>query len=206
MAPVTLTPTGMETLRNKNDLWTFNSQSFLVRVHRTQRKALFIPDSRCPVPTERLENYRRTVIHRPNNNTEVIEETYQDLDKKQQKRIIQGQNWTGETWFRVKRGTPLPGDIPPQPALPPANGPTPATSRQLTTNEPQAPMYRHNVKKPLTEVRPTGQTMTSAQTHQTAIPSNRSQSNTGLLDQRRSILETCACSTKKGHVHSTASR
>ena len=70
----------------------------------------------------------------------------------------------------MKRETPLPGDIPPQPALPPANGPIPATFRQLTTNEPQAPMYRHNVKKPLTEVRPTGQTMTSTQTHQTAIP------------------------------------
>jgi hypothetical protein len=131
IAPVTLTPTGMEILRNKNDLWTFNSQGFLVRVHRTQRKALFMPDSRCPVPTGRLENYRRTVIQRPNNNTEVIEEAYQDLDKKQQKRVIQGHNWTGETWFKVNRGTPLPGNIPPQPALPPATGPTPATSRQL---------------------------------------------------------------------------
>ena len=36
--------------------------------------------------------------------------------------------------------------------------------------------------------------------------SKRSQSNTGLLDQRRSILETCACPTKKGHVHSTTNR
>ena len=169
-APVTLTPAGMEILRNKNGLCTFNSQGFLVRVHRTQRKALFMPDSRCPVPTERLENYRRTVIQRPNSNTEVIEEAYQDLDKKQQKRVIEGHNWTGETWFKVKRGTPLPGNIPPQPALPPAKGPTPATSRQLTADEPQAPMYRHNVKKPLTEARPTGQAMTSTQTHQTAIP------------------------------------
>ena len=94
ISPVTLTPAGMEILRNKNDLWTFNSQGFFVRVHRTTRKALFMPDSRCPVPTERLENYRRTIIQRPNNNTEVIEEAYQDLDKKQQKRIIQGNNWT----------------------------------------------------------------------------------------------------------------
>ena len=170
IAPVTLTPTGMEILRNNNDLWTFNSQGFLVRVHRTQRNALFMPDSRCPAPTERLENYRRTVIQWPNNNTEVTEEAYQDLDKKQQKRVIQGHNWTEETWFKVKRGTPLPGNIPPQPALPPAKGTTPATSRQLTADEPQAPMYRHNVKKPLTEVRPTGQAMTSTQTHQTAIP------------------------------------
>ena len=169
IAPVTLTPTGMEVLRNKNDLWTFNSQGFLVRIHRTTRKALFMPDSRCPVPTERLENYRRTIIQRPNNNTEVIEEAYQDLDKKQQKRIIQGNNWTGETWFKVKRGTTLPGNIPPQPALPPAKGPT-TLSQQTTEDQPQAPMYRHNVKKPLTEGRPTGQAMTTTQPHQTAIP------------------------------------
>ena len=31
-------------------------------------------------------------------------------------------------------------------------------------------MYRHNVKKPLTEVRPTGQAMTTTQPYQTAIP------------------------------------
>ena len=51
--PVTLTPTGMEAVRNKNDLWTFKAQGYLVRVHRTQRKALFTPDDRCPVPTGR---------------------------------------------------------------------------------------------------------------------------------------------------------
>ena len=50
---VTLTPTGMEALRNKNDLWTFNAQGYLVRAQRTQRKALFTPDDRCPVPTDR---------------------------------------------------------------------------------------------------------------------------------------------------------
>ena len=111
IALVTLTPTGMEILRNRNDLWTFNSQGFLVRVHRTQRKALFMPDNNCPVPTERLENYGRTVIQQPDNNTEVIEETYQNLDKRQQKRVIQKPHWTGETWLRVKRGTPLPGNI-----------------------------------------------------------------------------------------------
>ena len=169
IAPVTLTPTGMEVLRNKNDLWTFNSQGFLVRVHRTTRKALFMPDSRCPVPTERLENYRRTIIQRPNNNTEVIEEAYQDLDKKQQKRIIQGNNWTGETWFKVKRGTILPGNIPPQPTFPSAKEPA-TPSQQTIVDQPQAPMYRHNVKKPLTEVRPTGQAMTTTQPYQTAIP------------------------------------
>ena len=170
IAPVTLTPAGMEVLRNKNDLWTFNSQGFLVRVHRTTRKALFMPDTRCPIPTEKLENYRRTIIQRPNNNTEVIEEAYQDLDKKQQKRTIQGNNWTGETWFQVKRGTVLPGNIPPpSPTLPPAKEPA-TPSQQTKIDQAQTPMYRHNVKKPLTEVRPTGQAMTTTQPYQTAIP------------------------------------
>ena len=91
IAPVTVKPTSMEILRNRNDLWTFSSQGFLVRANSTQRKALFMPDN-CPVPTERLENCRRTVIQRPNNNTEVIEEAYQDPDKRQQKRVIQGSN------------------------------------------------------------------------------------------------------------------
>ena len=118
--PVTLTPTGMEALRNKNDLWTFNAQGYLVRVHRTQRKALFTPDDRCPVPTDRLENYRRTIVKRKDGNNEDLEEQFQDLDKKQQKRILQGQHWTGGTWFKVKRGTPLPGNKPPEPALPAA--------------------------------------------------------------------------------------
>ena len=46
ITPVTLTPTGMEVLRNKNDLWTFSNQGYLVRAHRTQRKTLFVPDNR----------------------------------------------------------------------------------------------------------------------------------------------------------------
>ena len=103
ITPVTITPTGMEIVRNRNDTWTFNSQGFLVRTHRTTRKALFVPDSRCPIPTERLENYRRTIVHRQNGNNEDFEDKYQDLNKSQQKRVLQGQTWTGETWFRVKR-------------------------------------------------------------------------------------------------------
>ena len=110
VTPVTLTPAGMEILRNRNDLWTFNCRNFLVRVHRTQRKALFMPDNNCPVPTERLENNRRTVIQRPNDNTEVLEETYQDLDKKQQKegqldRRNMVQSETGEHPFQATHRT-----------------------------------------------------------------------------------------------------
>ena len=118
ITPVTLTPTGMEVLRNRNDFRTFNNQGYLARVHRTQHKALFVPDQRCPVPTARLENYRRTIVRRNNGNNENIEDAYQTLDTKQQKRILEGEPWTGETRFKAKRETPLPGNAPPMPALP----------------------------------------------------------------------------------------
>ena len=36
VAPVTLTPTGMEINRNKNDLWTFNIQGFLATEHNAK--------------------------------------------------------------------------------------------------------------------------------------------------------------------------
>ena len=151
IAPVTITPTGMEIVRNRNDTWTFNCQGFLVRTHRTTRKALFVPDSRCPIPTERLENYRRTIVHRQNGNNEDFEDKYQDLNKSQQKRVLQGQTWTGETWFRVKRGTPLPGNTPPPPkALPSQATYLPGTgSTSTSAANPQQPLTRHTTKKPI---------------------------------------------------------
>ena len=91
ITPVTLTPAGMEVLRNRNDLWTFNNQGYLVRAHRTQLKALFVPDQWCPVPTARLENYRRTIARRNDGNNENIEDAYQTLGTKQQKRILEGE-------------------------------------------------------------------------------------------------------------------
>ena len=83
ITPVTRTPTGMEVLRKRCDLWTFSNQGYLVRTHRTQRKALFAQDQQCPVPTERLENFRRTLARRSNGNNETIEDAYQTLDAKQ---------------------------------------------------------------------------------------------------------------------------
>ena len=151
ITPVTITPTGMEIVRNRNDTWTFNSQGFLVRTHRTTRKALFAPDSRCPIPTDRLENYRSTIVHRKNGNDEDFEDKYQDLNKSQQKRVLQGQTWTGETWFRVKRGTPLPGNALPQPpALPSQAAQLPGTAKTSTpAAKTQQPLTRHTIKKPL---------------------------------------------------------
>ena len=123
-----------------------------MRTHRTTRKALFVPDSRCPIPTERLENYRRTIVHRQNGNNEDFEHKYQDITKSQQKRALQGQTWTGETWFRVKRGTPLPGNTPPQrPALPSQATQLLGTAKTSTpAAKTQQPLTRHTIKNQLT--------------------------------------------------------
>jgi len=48
IAPVTLTPAGMEILRSRNDLWTFNGQGFLARVQRT-------PCSSCQIATVQFQ-------------------------------------------------------------------------------------------------------------------------------------------------------
>ena len=148
------TPTGMEIVRHRNDTWTFNCncQGFVVRTHRTTRKALFVPDSRCPLPTERLENYKRTIVHRQNGNNEDFEHKYQDVTKSQQRRALQGQTWTGETWFRVKRGTPLPGNTPPQPpALPSQATQLLGTARTSTpAAKAQQPLTRRTIKNQLT--------------------------------------------------------
>ena len=165
--PVTWTPTGMELLRNRNDLWTFNSQGYLVRLHRTQRKALFVPDQRCPVPTAKLENYRRTIVRRNNGN---IEDAYQTLDTKQQKRILEGEPWTGETWFKVKRGTPLPGNTPPMPALPATRATVPTTSNPTSAQAADHPTEgtRYTAKQPPSD--PTRATGSTSVPHPMSVP------------------------------------
>ena len=150
ITPATLIPTGIVAPRNRKDLWTFNIQGYLARGRRTQRKALFMPDQRCPVPTDRLENYRRTVVRRSNGNNENIGDACQTLDTKQQKGILEGEPWTGETWFRVKRGTPLPGNTPPMPALPATKTtvPTAANPAPAQTAEHPTGRMRHTTKQP----------------------------------------------------------
>ena len=67
IAPTTLTPQGPEPiLDGNNDFWTYNNEGYLVRVHKTRRKALFLPYKTCPIPVDKLENYRRTIVRRPN--------------------------------------------------------------------------------------------------------------------------------------------
>ena len=170
ITPVTLTPAGMEVLRNRNDLWSFNNQGYLVRVHRPQRKALFVPDQRCPVPTARLENYRRTIVRRNNGDNENIEDAYQTLDTKQQKRILEGEPWAGETWFKVKRGTPLPGNTPPMPALPATRTTVPTASNPTSAQAADHPTgrMRYTAKQPPSD--PTRATGSTSVPHPMSVP------------------------------------
>ena len=109
IAPTTLTPQGPEPiLGGNNDFWTYNNEGYLARVHKTRRKALFLPFKTCPIPVDKLENYRRTIVRRPDKNNEDFEEQFQSTSNKQQKRVLQGQAWTGETWFKLKPGAKVP--------------------------------------------------------------------------------------------------
>ena len=123
IAPTTLTTQGPEPiLGGNNDFWTYSNEGYLVRVHRTKRKALFLPYKTCPAPTDNLENYRRTIVNRPDKNNEDLrtivnrpdknnedfEEHFQSISNQRQKRVLQGQAWTGETWFKLKPGTTVP--------------------------------------------------------------------------------------------------
>ena len=125
IAPTTLTTQGPEPiLGGNNDFWTYSNEGYLVRVHRTKRKALVLPYKTCPVPTDNLENYRRTIVNRPDKNNEDLrtivnrpdknnedfdfEEHFQSISNQRQKRVLKGQAWTGETWFKLKPGTTVP--------------------------------------------------------------------------------------------------
>ena len=103
IAPTTMTTQGYEqVLGGRNDYWAYNNEGYLVRFHRTMRKSLFIPKANnCPVPLEQLDNFRRTLIRRRDGNVEDITEAYKDLPFKIQKREVNGQQWQGESWFRV---------------------------------------------------------------------------------------------------------
>ena len=98
IAPTTLTRHGpQQVLGGNGDYWNYNNEVYLVRYHRNKRKALFVPGDNCPLPLETLSNYRRTIIRRTDGNNQDIVEQYHDLSKHEQRRVIQGDTWTGET-------------------------------------------------------------------------------------------------------------
>ena len=204
IAPVTITPTGMEIVRNRNDTWTFNTQGFLVRTHRTTRKALFVPDSRCPIPTDRLENYRRTIVYRQNGNNEDFEDKYQELNKSQQKRVLQGPTWTGETWFRVQKGTILPGNRPPQPPAVPSQTLKVPEATSTSASSAQQPLTRHTYKRPIED---TPQQHQQASTPATSIPHPKDvQPTSDYWIREGNMWKESTYSTTNGFVHTATNR
>ena len=61
---------------------------------------------------DKLENYRRTIAQRRDGTTEDFEEQVHSLQPTQARRTLDGQPWTGETWFKVK-----PDFKPPKPTI-----------------------------------------------------------------------------------------
>ena len=60
-----------------------------------------MPDNTCPVPMDKLEDYRRTIAHKLDGTHEDFEETLHTLEHQHQKRLLNNA-WKGETWFKVK--------------------------------------------------------------------------------------------------------
>ena len=156
IAPTTRTTQGYEqVLGGRNDYWAYNNEGYLVGFHRTIRKSLFIPKANnCPVPLEQLDNFRTTLIRRRDGNVEDITEAYKDLPFKIQKREISGQQWQGESWFRVKQAGSSTGTATTIAKAPPQQSATKKFSPQSLGSQPQQPptpptrMQRHIGKQP----------------------------------------------------------
>ena len=104
---MTLTPTGPATQAGGGnaDYWYWNEQGYLVRHHTQHRRSLFVPRDNCPIPQEDISNYRKTVVRSADELEEqYIEEAWQSLNHTQQKRMLPGNTWRGETWFRTTPG------------------------------------------------------------------------------------------------------
>ena len=170
ISPVTMTPTGAKWVTHNNDIWIYNSQGFLVRLHKRQRQATYIPDKQCPVPLDKLEDYRGTIAQRRDGTTEDFEEQLHSLQPTQARRTLDGQPWTGETWFKVK-----PGIKPPRPTI--AKQISTRTDPQGSKEIPQstAPATRHTHKKPIDK---TTTTLTQSADTTTAIPHRKHTPNT----------------------------
>ena len=103
IAPTQMDTSGPRPHSGNNDIWTMNNQGYIVRIHKRIRRALFTPfNSGCPINTEQLEDYRKTIIRQPGKEEIIIEDQYQQKEKKDQNRIIEGSAWIGETWFKPK--------------------------------------------------------------------------------------------------------
>ena len=86
-------------MTHQHDIWTYNNQGYLVRLHKAKRKATYTPDQKCPVPMDKLEDDRRTIAHKHDGTAENFEEKLHSPEHSQQKRML-NTAWKGETWFK----------------------------------------------------------------------------------------------------------
>eukprot|EP00435_Cladocopium_sp_Y103_P020287 s1005_g4.t4 len=164
VAPTTMTPTGPQVMRGGNtDMWAMNNEGYLVRIHKRLRRALFTPfNSDCPIPLDQLEDYRKTIIRQPKQEQRVITDSFQSISRQQQNRIVDGQAWIGETWFKPKAtAKPITSTMP---AITPTDinrqqrstttsskstsDTTPSQSAEAQTQARQQPYTRHTGKQP----------------------------------------------------------
>ena len=93
---------------------------------------------------DKLEDYRRTIAQRRDGTTEDFEERLHSLLPTQARRTLDGQPWTGETWFKVK-----PGFKPPKPAIAKQASTRTDPQGSKETQRSKAPATRHMYKKPV---------------------------------------------------------
>ena len=154
-------------MTHNNDIWIYNSQGFL---HKRQRQATYIPDKQCPVPMDKLEDYRRTIAQRRDGTTEDFEEQRHSLQPTQARRTLDGQPWTGETWFKVK-----PDFKPPKPTIAKPTSTRTDLQGSKEMQQSTAPATRHTYKKPIDK---TTITLTHSADTTTAIPHPKHTPNT----------------------------
>ena len=176
----------------------YNNQGYLARLHRSQRRALYTPDQQCPVPEDKLENYRRTIAHKADGTTEDFVEQCTDLGKQMIRKRLPGPTWSGETWFRVKQDVKPPP--PPLPKVTPKKhelqrqatpkqkalqqAPEQPRQQQQGRQQPEAPLRRHTTKSPQS-ILPQPQHFSS----NIRAKATWGSSNRRLLDQGRTSVE-----------------
>ena len=74
-----------------NNFWKYNGQGYLVRVHKRGRKALFTPGygNQSAVSLERLDDYRKTIVHSKDGTQAVLEDKFKSLTKQEANERLQ---------------------------------------------------------------------------------------------------------------------
>ena len=164
IAPTQMDTSGPRPHSGNNDIWTMNNQGYTVRIHKRLRRALFTPFSNvCPINTDQLEDYRKTIIRQPGKEETIIEDGYQLKGKKDQNKIIEGSARIGETWFKPKASESkgnMPKATAPRQSMQERQKAKTVIQKREETSTPTKPATRHYGKqpqKPSTDIPRSGQ-------------------------------------------------